>query len=300
MIKPDGTVRHSARTAATARRPGKHLPQLDILRGIAILLVMLYHQTEGFRYGHFPWHGRWRIPVPPVELSSILGFPLLLGWAGVALFFVLSGFCIHLSFRRHSEFEVGRFFAQRFWRIYPAYLAALVCFAVLGTIRTGAPPSPVQVATHLALVHNFTRATCFGINGSFWSLAVEMQLYALYPLVLTLRERWGMPRCLAVALIIGMGWRLFAWKAGGLENPPITSFLTAPPMTWFDWCLGAYVAERYADGAPAFPASLTLGLSSAALLVVSMLYKPATVLSFSLAAVLSAVVLDNVVRKDLS
>src|SRR5258708_24994291 len=95
----------------------KHLMGADVLRGAAILMVMIYHGF-GRVYGFYlPWNGYWRDFRRPPDALLIPGYPLSLGWAGVALFFVLSGFCIHLSFLRASRFTNRQFFWRRFWRI---------------------------------------------------------------------------------------------------------------------------------------------------------------------------------------
>src|SRR5580698_10110157 len=72
----------------------------DVLRGVAILAVFVYHAT----LRAWPWNGWWRdfhhVPGATTRASYRLSF----GWAGVALFFVLSGFCIHVSFLRARQF----------------------------------------------------------------------------------------------------------------------------------------------------------------------------------------------------
>lgn len=105
----------------------QHYPFLDGIRGIAILWVFLFHSL-GASYGwdHFPWNGLFRSFDEPRSLVVL--FPLSLGGLGVAIFFAVSGFCIHLSHLRNREKGWTYFFYRRFFRIYPAYLVAILIF----------------------------------------------------------------------------------------------------------------------------------------------------------------------------
>ena len=161
--------------------PGMRFPLLDAIRGGAVLMVLIYHCLFwAVGSTHLPYrHGVRDFEAHP-ELTAMA--PLTFGWAGVAIFFVVSGFCIHLSFLNCERW--GYFFWKRFWRIYPPYLAALFLFFVMdsaaGQLRDEAE---FQLITHALLVHNFWSETHFGINPSFWSIAVEAQLYVIYPIL---------------------------------------------------------------------------------------------------------------------
>jgi peptidoglycan/LPS O-acetylase OafA/YrhL len=102
----------------------------------------------------------------------------------VPLFFVISGFCIHYSFLRSGEFNGRQFFWRRFWRIYPAYIVAVLIFSITKPAAIWPPMSSLQVVSHVLFFHNVTFETFFGINSSFWSIAVEVQLYLLFPVLL--------------------------------------------------------------------------------------------------------------------
>src|SRR5882762_2762678 len=107
----------------------EHLVFLDHIRGVAILSVFLYHTLDvSFGADHFLFKGWWRSSDSNGSLPILL-YPLTLGWLGVAIFFVVSGFCIHLSHRRSSKQKISAFFTKRFFRIYPPYLIALLVFA---------------------------------------------------------------------------------------------------------------------------------------------------------------------------
>src|SRR3974377_361898 len=101
-------------------KSGKHIDFLDHVRGLAILSVFLFHSlNESFHRSSLPWNGWFRdFSVPK---SFLLLLPASFGWAGVAIFFVVSGFCIHYSFHLQGR-EWRSFFIRRFFRIYPPYL----------------------------------------------------------------------------------------------------------------------------------------------------------------------------------
>ena len=83
------------------------------------------------------WHGLWRdYSAWPVYAWPLL--PVCWGSLGVALFFVISGFCVHYSFLHAKKPFVAReFFLRRFLRIYPAYFVALVvCAALMPVLNT--------------------------------------------------------------------------------------------------------------------------------------------------------------------
>jgi peptidoglycan/LPS O-acetylase OafA/YrhL len=78
----------------------KHLDLLDRARGVAILLVLFYHTlAHVYGYDELPWDGLVR--GLPADISFLFVSPgCFCGTAGVAVFFVVSGFCIHVSFQQ--------------------------------------------------------------------------------------------------------------------------------------------------------------------------------------------------------
>ena len=150
----------------------KRIPQLDSIRGIAVLLVLL-HNTDKFHY---------------------TGAIARNGWMGVDLFFVLSGFLITgiLLNTKGTWGYFRNFYARRCLRIWPLYYAALLfMFVLVPLVR---PAEASKVFDHRAmpwwsyfiylqnfLVPTITRAT--GLLGVTWSLAVEEQFYLVWPLV---------------------------------------------------------------------------------------------------------------------
>jgi len=170
----------------------RHIVLIDYLRGIAIICVFLYHCLWP-AYGIYTLPCQWlsRAFVAPASFIALL--PAHFGFLGVPMFFVISGFCIHLSFKHQGQ-EWGSFFVRRFFRIYPAYLAALLLFLLVYSHDVHG--FWFQFKYHALLIHNFNQGTYHAINGSFWSISIEVQLYLIYPLLLWLVARFGWKRTL--------------------------------------------------------------------------------------------------------
>ncbi|HUC85516.1 MAG TPA: acyltransferase family protein, partial [Candidatus Acidoferrales bacterium] len=253
----------------------KHIEFLDHLRGVAILAVLIFH-TFGLAFGHYalPWRGWFRDF--SVHSSFLYFLPIgMTAQAGVAIFFVVSGFCIHLSFETQGG-RWGAFFVRRFFRIYPAYSLTLILSVLLLAINPGLNFSSGdfwrQLLSHVILIHNFSPATIFGFNAALWSLAVEAQLYLLYPLLLALVGRVGWRQALG---ILAAGELIIRGLDGSLQTMGATETLTgrfswmlanSPFGYWFSWTLGAFVADSWLKKREPLPfgnsrPSLWLGLA---------------------------------------
>jgi peptidoglycan/LPS O-acetylase OafA/YrhL len=106
-----------------------------------------------------------------------------------------------------------------------------------------------QVVSHLFLVHNFGAAVCDGINPSFWTIAVEAQLYLLYPVLVWLVAKIGWRGALTTLATIELGSRLMAGIlfANGRPWPP--QWIVGSPLTyWCSWAVGARLAEACLRG----------------------------------------------------
>lgn len=247
---------------------------LDHIRGIAILLVLAFHALEpAFGMNTVPFQGWWR-DFGSVPKSILPLLPLSFGWAGVAIFFVVSGFCVHLSHQRSKHKELKVFFIRRIFRIVPPYTLALCLFAFvvpLSRLHGEHAENVRQFVSHLFLVHNFHEDLAYGINGPFWSIATEFQLYLLYPLLLVAVRRWGWNGALWVTAAIEIGLRtvdLFPQFPG---NPVL---LRAHPIFyWFSWSIGAKLADDWLHGRPLFLQSVPVWLFPS-LMAVSLFFKP--------------------------
>lgn len=280
-------------TPPPAPPPRPRLAFLDTLRGAAVAAVVIYHVVGPVTgWDLFQWDGPWRAFDIGVGPAGWLAYPLSLGWAGVALFFALSGYVIHLS-HLHAPAPAGRFYARRLLRIYPPYLAALaVWYGFTTGGRWAGPDEAADLARHAALVHNYSAGSFLSINGSFWSLAVEAQFYLLYPLALAVRRRYGMAGAVGLAAGMSLGVRV-GLLATGRYATPITVLAASVPVLWVDWLVGAWVAERHAAGRRVFPASPLVPAGLAAAFVASTLHQLTLIFSFTLASVAAAAVIDR-------
>ncbi len=187
------------------------LAPLDGLRGIAILLVVWYHV----------WQITW-LPAP----SATLEFLPETGFAGVDLFFFLSGFVISYPFlvaRAAGGPEPGwRDFAyRRFIKIVPSYLLSIAILIATGYARfDSAGDAFASIAAHLIFVHSWWQSTFGSINGVLWSLAVEVQFYAIFPLVWWCFRRRALVTAGAM-VAIALAWRLAAGRCCMQTSMPL-------------------------------------------------------------------------------
>jgi peptidoglycan/LPS O-acetylase OafA/YrhL len=173
--------------------------------------------------------------------------PLTWGRDGVALFFVLSGYVIHRSCLNGSNLSWAEYAQRRFWRIYPAYLVALIGFSLWDGIGSNS-----NLISHLTLTHNIFPATFYGLNSSFWSLATEAQLYLLYPIICVIRNRKGMGWSLVFGCVVSLAWTLAAIAFGKQHAVPVSM---SPIALWPSWILGACLAEAHQSGERFFTCS---------------------------------------------
>lgn len=167
----------------------KYLPELDGLRGLAILAVVLYHCH------------------PRLEGTWIYGASLW-GWAGVILFFVLSGFLITsiLLTTRDKPGYFHNFHARRVLRIWPVYILLLAIVYLNAPWFIG-PSVWIAIKTAPWLAYLFCVQNLFHLAlppaiGPTWALAIEEQYYfAWAPLVRLLRKPWMLTAALAFTLV---------------------------------------------------------------------------------------------------
>jgi peptidoglycan/LPS O-acetylase OafA/YrhL len=172
--------------------PVGRMPQLDGVRGLAILLVVCWHYLLG--------------GVPP---QGGVRQALTLSWAGVDLFFVLSGFLIGgILLDRGTSGEALRiFFVRRFFRIIPLYVIVLLAGFVLGA--SGFAP----IIWYATFTQNVWMAV-HNIWGNYfcvtWSLAVEEYFYLILPLALVFLPRKWLPFTLLGVIVIAIPCRIAA------------------------------------------------------------------------------------------
>ncbi len=152
--------------------PGRHLFWIDVLRGIAILMVLFHHLGPPVTPDYTP------------DKKSLVHVLHLVGWAGVDLFFVISGALIGgLIFRQirsHQEFSLGRFYARRILRIFPSYFFLLLLIYIAPS-SAGKPDS--LFAPSLVFLQNYNNYLPHVFWSHTWSLCVEEHFYLGFPLL---------------------------------------------------------------------------------------------------------------------
>jgi peptidoglycan/LPS O-acetylase OafA/YrhL len=191
-----------------------HKPELDGIRGLAILLVLGSH-AAGLLIAHL----------------------LVPGWGGVDLFFVLSGFLITgiLLRTRDSTHYFRSFYARRVLRIAPVYYLTLVVTLLAGCfvpgLRALLPPTFLSTASYFVYLSNFpvfweTRFVMSGVWGIYWSLAVEEQFYTVWPLLVRLLTARAMLLLCIVGFLLELPLRLllmhlyFGVHVGAIQITP--------------------------------------------------------------------------------
>jgi peptidoglycan/LPS O-acetylase OafA/YrhL len=222
----------------------KHIDKMDFARGIAVLMVVLFH-TLIVVFPNFPgerYSGDGLLKIKSLKEFLLKFNPAGQGWMGVELFLVISGFLIHLIYIQNRDtFKWKYFFSKRFWRIYPPYLLALlIFFLALGGSSTF---TNLSLLMHVLMVHNLDSSEIFKINGSFWSLALEVQLYLLYPMYLSMESRLKPHGMLLILLALNFAFSLSAYVYG-IRSFAFNNFVL---KYWFIWGLGAFLADKYVN-----------------------------------------------------
>jgi peptidoglycan/LPS O-acetylase OafA/YrhL len=173
----------------------QRLAGLDGLRGLAALFVVVNHVF----LRAFPGY--------PVDHAPFWASPFIYGRFAVVVFIVLSGFSLALSPARHGWRldAVFRFAKRRARRILPAYWAALAFSLAVAWLVVPQPghgvPDVRSVVVNGLLIQNMVGAP--SPNAAFWSMAVEAQLYLLFPLLLLMvRRRGAIIMVTTVALVV--------------------------------------------------------------------------------------------------
>jgi peptidoglycan/LPS O-acetylase OafA/YrhL len=286
-----------------------NLRNLDALRGLLAVYVLVGHSRWLLWAGHAEWlrapHAGWEVPL------AFGSAAFRYGHEAVMVFFVLSGFFIHL--RAGGPLRAGlvpapvparKFFARRAHRLLAPYglalLVTVTCdlagrywFPVLYAAQTGDALLDQSFARGGYAIEGVVPAMLllpsslgrdFGSNGALWSLAYEVIYYLLYPLWFSLRRRSGaLAFGLVPALCVGLAWL------------PSVPFLPLVLIHYSVWLAGAFLAERMAGAQPSYRAAalsvvaVAVGFAwylasrwSAASVVATILFGGAAVTAFAL------------------
>ena len=220
--RPD--PRHRVR-AAHHREAVTYRPDIDGLRAIAVLSVVAYHADAALLPG---------------------------GFAGVDVFFVISGFLITsllVQSLADETFSAATFYARRLRRLLPSLVVVLAAAAVAGWAWL-LPGELVQLGTHIASSAVFvTNFVLWGEAGYFdaaaadkpllhlWSLGVEEQFYLLWPALLWITWRRARP----LAIVAGVAVLSFAANVATTHWAPAAAFYWPTSRVW-ELAVGAVLA----------------------------------------------------------
>lgn len=189
-----------------------HVPALDGVRGLAILLVFIHNAggPEGPRGG---------------RLLDLFDVASNIGWVGVQLFFVLSGFLITgiLLDSRGGTGVWRAFYMRRVLRIFPLYYAALFAEFVIFPLVTGQSTSAAPHAFWYVLyLQNWSPAVVTRSEAGhlvhFWSLAVEEQFYIFWPLAVLLLRRRSVEIFAAALVVLAFAVRASVLTVGASDE----------------------------------------------------------------------------------
>ncbi len=179
---------------------------LDALRALAIALVFAYH------YMVF------------VSREETFGRASVVGWVGVDLFFVLSGYLIanqlFAGFARGGRLSLAAFYARRALRTLPVFWFVLALYFIFPQVMGGRTPPPLW--SFLSFTQNFGLLPGTAFSHA-WSLCIEEQFYLVLPLTLVLATRFAQRRVLAWAVLLsllalGVLARAVLWQTYGRES----------------------------------------------------------------------------------
>ena len=182
-----------------------YFPYVDLARAGAVTLVLFFHIIVVLEWVSFPESGFLSI--------------FRLGWIGVDLFFVISGFVITLSLGRNVD-NFGRhgymkpYFKNRLARIVPLYYLTSLCFIMVSVWQWSGEPLHkvvINILSHAFFVHSLSHVYAGALNGPAWSIGVEMQFYVFMALLF----KWlPVHRPFLVCftfMAVALAWRAGVW-----------------------------------------------------------------------------------------
>lgn len=235
------TMEASVQAEAIVPQPlPERLYLLDVLRGLASLMVVVWHYNHFFYVAPGMLQPGFVREMQPFYSVLFLGYEY--GELAVQLFFALSGFVFFFQYAeaiRTESISAGKFFILRFSRLYPLHLATLLVVALGQAISRAIDGQTIvylcndwlSFGLNLLLITEWLPAgsRCLSFNGPVWSVSVEIYLYMIFFLVARrLPQRWRgqtMITGLIIAVSVGvdktigplqLGEPIFCFFSGGL------------------------------------------------------------------------------------
>lgn len=251
----------------------QRLNQLDALRGLAAMAVVLFHFSTRFS------------ELYPQAAPQVWSFPL--GYVGVNLFFIISGFVIFMTVERTAR--PADFVVSRVSRLYPAYWVAIgLTFVITHTLTL--PGKTVSLTT--ALVNGLMFHGFFGtphVDGVYWTLEVELLFYALILVLFVSRKLARVHLILMGLLALRLAYHFAAVWWGQDWSWTVFRLLNLRNIAWFALGICCYQwAQPQPAGKSAALAPYTAGAALLSLLLTESALAGLLGLAFSLAVLAAA------------
>ena len=210
---------------------GEHFSFLDGVRGLAVLMVVLFHSWKSAGAPKYGWH-----------LENLLA----VCFTGVDLFFILSGFLlaqawIRADFAGKPRPNLKAYLRRRWYRIAPGYYCALIFWVLLFVPMITRPDlfygtkGIMVFGVHVLMLENLL-PVAGQYNPTWWTIAVELLFYAMLPFLVRLFLRKRLLVGIFVALVASVGWTML------YLHPP--RFLVEALFAFHSALLGGIVAEE--------------------------------------------------------
>jgi len=204
-----------------------------MVRALAAFGVFVYHQRIGFllsKYTGIKWF----------HLIDAFG-----ALYAVPLFFLISGYCIHLSnikyIKAGQKLPLVDYYKRRMLRLYPAYFVAILfSLAVTNIVEHTLLVSKADLFIHFFLLQGFTIYYFNGLNVVLWTISIEVALYILYPLFYYIRSKFSLNQALIFTFIVSC-ISIAYFSAQSTIELYQRYFVT---NMWFAWCCGALLADK--------------------------------------------------------
>ena len=241
--------------APQARASAPRLAYIDGLRGVAILAVVLYH-AYARRPDLMSFGAYYAIP------------PLSVGWVGVELFFMISGFVIFMTLERSKSLAV--FAWQRWHRLFPAMLTATVLIVVTSPLFAERPQGPIgwlDPLVGLTFIDPkwwslLLRVDVKPLEGAFWSLFVEVQFYAVAAIAYFALGRRGAIAAIVAVLLLATLAQSGLLPAGSFPQRALIALTDRLGGGYYGWFIAG--AALYLHARNGRPGMLWLALAGLA------------------------------------
>jgi len=201
---------------------------LDLTRGLCAILVCIYHMLA--------WTGGPRL--------------YTVGTYCVYVFFVVSGASLYLGYagRCATGAEIRRFYARRYMRLAPLYVAVIVLGLLIGAVFSAPRPEVWKILANASLLFGLTGAGSTSIVTGGWSIGIEVIFYLLFPLLLPLmRTRFALPAALAALAVQHLYVNHVLGPAASLNQAH--SAYTQPPSFIFYFVAGMLLGKLLSGAA---------------------------------------------------